>query len=243
MYNFFVSSNQIREGKIQITGEDYNHIKNVLRMSIGDRIFVVEPEEQKRFEAEVEGFDTEGKFVNCKIIDELPSTEPKINLTIFQGIPKSDKMELIIQKCTELGMSNLYPVEMKYCIGKIKNENKISRWNTIAEAAAKQSKRTIIPKIENSIGFEKMLEMLNNYDLVVTAYEKEAQSKRLKETLKTNPDAKNIAIIIGPEGGISESEVEKLEANGVKMVSLGKRILRTETATIATTAMIMYELD
>jgi 16S rRNA (uracil1498-N3)-methyltransferase len=178
----------------------------------------------------------------CKIIEERESTEPKVEVTLFQGIPKSDKMELIIQKTVEVGINKVYPVEMKFCIGKIKDNKKITRWQTISEAAAKQSKRNIIPTIENPISFKEMAEVLKEYDLALVAYENEEKTN-IKEVLQQNPDAKKIAIIIGPEGGISKEEVESLVSNGTKEVSLGKRILRTETASISMLSMIMYQYD
>ena len=151
-------------------------------------------------------------------------------------------MELIIQKNVEIGINKIYPVEMKFCIGKIKDNKKITRWQTIAEAAAKQSKRNIIPTIENPISFKEMTEVLKEYDLALVAYENEEKTN-IKEVLQQNPDAKKLAIIIGPEGGISKEEVENLVSNGAKEVSLGKRILRTETASISMLSMIMYQYD
>jgi len=241
MHNFFVDKSQITGNKIKIVGDDYNHIKNVLRMNSGDKFFVSEMNEEKRYIVAIDKI-LENE-VECLIVEEVNSTEPSVNLTIFQGIPKADKMELIIQKCTELGISTLYPVEMKYCIGKIKNERKIDRWNMIAESAAKQSKRTIIPNIKEAISFKEMIELLKQYDLAIIAYENEKINQTLKEVLIENKNAQNIAIVIGPEGGIAKEEADQLIVNGVQTATLGKRILRTETAAIATTAMIMYEYD
>jgi 16S rRNA (uracil1498-N3)-methyltransferase len=178
----------------------------------------------------------------CEIIEKRESTEPAVEVTLFQGIPKSYKMELVIQKTVEVGINKIYPVEMKFCIGKIKDNKKITRWQTIAEAAAKQSKRNIIPTIENPISFKVMAEVIKEYDLTLVAYENEEKTN-IKEVLQQNPDAKKIAIIIGPEGGISKEEVESLVSNGTKEVSLGKRILRTETASISMLSMIMYQYD
>lgn len=240
MYNFFVERDQFYNHTVDIKDENFNHIKNVLRMKIDDELIVSCKETGNSFLCKISEIG-DNKIV-CKIIEERESTEPKVEVTLFQGIPKSDKMELIIQKTVEVGINKIYPVEMKFCIGKIKDNKKITRWQTIAEAAAKQSKRNIIPTIENPISFKEMAEVLKEYDLALVAYENEEKTN-IKEVLQQNPDAKKIAIIIGPEGGISKEEVESLVSNGTKEVSLGKRILRTETASISMLSMIMYQYD
>jgi 16S rRNA (uracil1498-N3)-methyltransferase len=240
MYNFFVERDQFYNHTVDIKDENFNHIKNVLRMKIDDELIVSCKETGNSFLCTISEIG-DNKIV-CKIIEERESTEPKVEVTLFQGIPKSDKMELIIQKTVEVGINKIYPVEMKFCIGKVKDNKKITRWQTISEAAAKQSKRNIIPTIENPISFKEMAEVLKEYDLALVAYENEEKTN-IKEVLQQNPDAKKIAIIIGPEGGISKEEVESLVSNGTKEVSLGKRILRTETASISMLSMIMYQYD
>ena len=240
MYNFFVERDQFYNHTVDIKDENFNHIKNVLRMKIDDELIVSCKETGNSFLCKISEIG-ENKIV-CKIVEERESTEPAVEVSLFQGIPKSDKMELIIQKNVEIGINKIYPVEMKFCIGKIKDNKKITRWQTIAEAAAKQSKRNIIPTIENSISFKEMTEVLKEYDLALVAYENEEKTN-IKEVLQQNPDAKKLAIIIGPEGGISKEEVENLVSNGAKEVSLGKRILRTETASISMLSMIMYQYD
>ena len=240
MYNFFIENDQFYNNSVDIKDENFNHIKNVLRMKINDELIVSNKEKGNSFLCKISEIG-ENRIV-CSIIEERESTEPIIEVSLFQGIPKSDKMELIIQKNVEIGINKIYPVEMKFCIGKIKDNKKITRWQTIAEAAAKQSKRNIIPTIENPISFKEMAEVLKEYDLALVAYENEEKTN-IKEVLQQNPDAKKIAIIIGPEGGISKEEVESLVSNGSKEVSLGKRILRTETASISMLSMIMYQYD
>ena len=240
MYNFFVENDQFYNDLVDIKDENFNHIKNVLRMKIDDELIVSSKEKGNSFLCKISEIG-DNKIV-CNIIEERESTEPVVEVSLFQGIPKSDKMELIIQKNVEIGINKIYPVEMKFCIGKIKDNKKITRWQTIAEAAAKQSKRNIIPTIENPISFKEMAEILKEYDLALIAYENEEKTN-IKEVLQQNPDAKKIAIIIGPEGGISKEEVESLVQNGAKEVSLGKRILRTETASISMLSMIMYQYD
>ena len=240
MYNFFVENDQFYNDLVDIKDENFNHIKNVLRMKIDDELIVSNKEKGNSFLCKISEIG-DNKIV-CNIIEERESTEPVVEVSLFQGIPKSDKMELIIQKNVEIGINKIYPVEMKFCIGKIKDNKKITRWQTIAEAAAKQSKRNIIPTIENPISFKEMAEILKEYDLALIAYENEEKTN-IKKVLQQNPDAKKIAIIIGPEGGISKEEVDNLVSNGANEVSLGKRILRTETASISMLSMIMYQYD
>lgn len=241
MYNFFVESEQIENNKVIINGDDYNHISNVLRMKINDKFYVCNKDNAKSYLVQIETIEKQN--VECKIISEVESTEPAAKITLFQGIPKSDKMETIIQKSVELGVTAIVPVAMKNCIGKIKDENKkIARWKSISEAAAKQSKRNIIPKIENQINDKELEERIKDYELVLMAYENE-KNLNLRKVLNENKNAKNIAIIIGAEGGIDQSEAEKFEEAGAVLCSIGKRILRCETAPLVMLSMIMYEFE
>ena len=239
MYNFFVENNNITADKAIIT-EDYNHLVNVLRKTIGDKIYVCNKENGKSYLVEIsEITKTE---VICNILEENISTESNLDITVFQGLPKAEKMETIIQKCTELGANRFVPVNMKYCISKLKDDKKIDRWQKIAEVAAKQSKRNIIPKVENLITMTQLEKEISEYDLVLIAYENERKTN-IKEVIKQNPNVAKIGIIIGPEGGISIEEVKKLEELGAKTVGLGKRILRTETAPITMISMLIYEYE
>ena len=241
MYNFFVDDSQINENNVIIVGEDYKHISKVLRMSVNEKISICVKQTEERFLAEITDIDNEK--VMCKIIEKFQSNETNINVTIYQGIPKSDKMEYIIQKSVELGAKTIVPVEMKNCIAKIKDpDKKITRWQAISEASAKQSKRNIIPKITYPINMIEMCSGFHNYDLVLVAYENE-KDIGIKEIFKKYKNAKDIAIIIGPEGGLTENEVKQVENKGGISVSLGKRILRTETASLALLSMIMYEFE
>ena len=241
MYNFFVNSNDINDNFAKISGEDYNHIRNVLRMKIGTKILINDKEKSNSYLAEIQ--EIGAKEIICKVIEKMASNEMSVNVTLFQGIPKSDKMEYIIQKSVELGVSEIVPTEMKNCVAKINNEeNKLTRWNKISETAAKQSKRSIIPKVESKISFDDLLNRIKEFDLVIVAYENEKHTS-LKDVLQNCKGVKNIAIIIGPEGGIDTKELKLLEDNGVQVASLGKRILRTETAPIAMLSMILYEYE
>lgn len=242
MHKFFVEDYQIDDRQVIIDSEDYNHIVNVLRMKKGDKILVTNKKSQNTYNCEIKEINADK--VICNIIDEEnKNIEMNVQVDIFQGLPKSDKMEYIIQKCVELGVHKIVPVNMKYCVAKIKDEEKKNiRWNKISEVAAKQSKRNSIPKVENSINMTQLYDEIKKYDLVIVAYENE-DNITLKDILKSEENPKNIAIIIGPEGGISFDEVENLTKSGAKKASLGNRILRTETAPIAVLSMIVYEYD
>lgn len=247
MPKFFVRDDQINDNKIYIVGEDVNHISNVLRMKVGDEFQVCNSDTTENYNVEIKSFEKE-KII-CSIINKMKSeAESDINLKIFQGIPKSDKMELIIQKSTELGIKELIPVDMERCVSKISGKDekkKIDRWQKISEVAAKQSGRDMIPKIHNVIKINDIVKVISDFDMMIVPYEKaEGYSfkdaiKEIKEYDKSNI---NIGIVIGPEGGFEPSEVEQLREAGAKIVTLGKRILRTETVALAMSSVIMYEL-
>lgn len=247
MPKFFVRDDQINDNKIDIVGEDVNHISNVLRMKVGDEFQVCNSDTTENYNVEIKSFEKE-KII-CSIVNKMKSeAESDINLKIFQGIPKSDKMELIIQKSTELGIKELIPVDMERCVSKISGKDekkKIDRWQKISEVAAKQSGRDMIPKIHNVIKINDIVKVISDFDMMIVPYEKaEGYSfkdaiEEIKEYDKSNI---NIGIVIGPEGGFEPSEIEQLREAGAKIVTLGKRILRTETVALAMSSVIMYEL-
>lgn len=247
MPKFFVRDDQINDNKVDIIGEDVNHISNVLRMKVGDEFQVCNSDTTENYNVEIKSFEKE-KII-CSIINKMKSeAESDINLKIFQGIPKSDKMELIIQKSTELGIKELIPVDMERCVSKISGKDekkKIDRWQKISEVAAKQSGRDMIPKIHNVIKINDIVKVISDFDMMIVPYEKaEGYSfkdaiEEIKEYDKSNI---NIGIVIGPEGGFEHSEIEQLREAGAKIVTLGKRILRTETVALAMSSVIMYEL-
>ena len=242
MHKFFVEDNQIKDNKIKIINNDYNHIVNVLRMKKEDNILITNKNTLETYNCKIEQINE--REVLCNIISvENKEVEMNVKVDIFQGLPKADKMEYIIQKCVELGVRKIVPVNMKYCIAKIKDEDKKNiRWNTISEVASKQCKRNLIPKIEKSINMTNLYNEIKNYDLAIVAYENE-DNTTIKNVLQENKNVKSIAVIIGPEGGISSDEIESLKNLGVKIVSLGNRILRTETASIVALSMIVYEFE
>lgn len=242
MHKFFVEDNQIKDNKIKIINNDYNHIVNVLRMKKEDNILITNKNILETYNCKIEQINS--SEVVCNIISvENKEVEMNVKVDIFQGLPKADKMEYIIQKCVELGVHKIVPVNMKYCVAKIKDEDKKNiRWNTISEVAAKQCKRNLIPKIEKSINMPNLYNEIKNYDLAIVAYENE-DNTTIKNVLQENKNVKSIAVIIGPEGGISSDEIDCLKNLGVKIVSLGNRILRTETASIVALSMIVYEFE
>ena len=247
MRKFFVKENQINNELITILDEDVNHIKNVLRLNVGENLQICDIDSSKNYICEI--LELTAKSVTCKILEEIQSiAEGNVELHIFQGLPKADKMELIIQKGTELGVSEFVPVSFKRSIVKISpkdEKKKIDRWNKISEVAAKQSKRDIIPKVRNVESMKNVCNEIKNYDIVLLAYELEENNYIKNELLKIKNTKENykIAVIIGPEGGIEKEEVEVLENAGAKVISLGKRILRTETVALQVSSIIMYELE
>lgn len=245
MPKFFVKNNQIENDKITIIGTDVNHIANVLRLKINDQIKICNEETAQNYIAKITKINKED--VECKIVEKIASnTEATVHITIFQGLPKADKMELIIQKCTELGVKEITPVQMKRCVTKLDEKSsskKIERWQKIAEVAAKQSGRDAICKINNVINIKNICNICQNYDIVLVPYENE-ENISLKDVIKDLPqNIKKIGIVIGPEGGFEEQEIEILRQSNCKIVTLGERILRTETVAIAVSSVILYELS
>ena len=251
MPKFFVNNEQINDDIIVIKGQDVNHISKVLRAKIGDELQICNSYNGKNFLCDIEKIDeTE---IYCKIIEELTeSIESNIKVTIFQGLPKADKMEYIIQKSVELGVYDIVPVEMKRCVVKLTDKDKvkkIDRWQKISEVAAKQCGRDIIPKINNVENIKNICNLIKSYDIVLVAYENEkensikSQLQEFKEHInKDNSDVK-IGVVIGPEGGLEQADVEELEKCGAKIITLGKRILRTETVSLNILSVLMYELE
>ena len=239
MYNFFVENTAKKDGRYFIAGADYNHIKNVLRMNMGEQFLVSCEGVSDLCELESIEIDT----VVAKIIKpNYQSTNLPINIHLFQGLPKSDKLELIIQKAVELGVATVTPVSMKRSIVKIddkKKKSKRERWQAIAEAAAKQSKRTAVPEVCDILSYKEFIARAKELDLLLVPYECADGMSATKTALSEIKSGMNVGIIIGPEGGFEQKEIEDaLEISG-KVISLGSRILRTETAAITTIAMCM----
>jgi 16S rRNA (uracil1498-N3)-methyltransferase len=248
MPKFFVKTEQLNDNKITILGEDVIHIKNVLRLKVDDNIKICNLETSINYTCGISKINSDN--IECIIFNETSSNcESNVQISIFQGLPKADKMELIIQKSVELGAYEIIPIEMKRCVVKFdeKTKNKkIERWQKISEVAAKQSGRDIVPKVNDIINVKNVCNLIQNYDIVLLAYENEQINTLKDELLKIKNKISNkinIGIIIGPEGGIDKEEVELLKNSGAKVITLGKRILRTETVALVMTSVIMYELE
>lgn len=217
MPKFFVNQEQLDEEKIKIIGNDVNHIKNVLREKVGDKLTICNTYNRKDYVCEILKIDEE--YIECEIKEELENNvESNIKVTIMQGLPKADKMELIIQKSVELGVYDITPIEMKRCVVKLNEKDKqkkIQRWQKISEVAAKQCGRNIIPNINSIINIKNICNSIKEYDIVLVAYENEKEVtikqelKKIKE--KYNNKEIRIAVIIGPEGGITPEEVTLLQ--------------------------------
>ena len=252
MSKFFVKTEQINNNDIVIIGDDVNHIINVLRMKKTDEIQICNQDTGDNYNAEIVNYSK--NEVECKIISKInETTESNVHITLFQGIPKFEKMELIIQKNTEVGIKSIVPVIMERTVVKLDEKiasKKLERWQKIAEIAAKQSMRDIIPQIGN---ITKLKDIdTTEFDAVLVAYENEEHNmlktelQKLERKIKSNNSSEqqyNIAIVIGPEGGISEKELVMLAEKNAKFVSLGKRILRTETVALNILSIIRYELE
>ena len=243
MFNFFADIENKQNSHYIIDGTDYNHIKNVLRMEIGDTCLI--SCDGKSDLCRIDAFldDT----VSLEIIEEdYTDTELPVKIYLFQGLPKGDKMEYIIQKCVELGVYGIVPAEMKHCIVKLdskKAKSKQSRWQSIAESAAKQSKRNIIPEVLDVSSFDKALDFAKTLDLILVPYENKEGMSATAEALSQLENVKSVGVFIGPEGGFEKAEIEKALQNNAKIISLGKRILRTETAAVTAVGMCMLQIE
>lgn len=244
MYHFFVDEGQINEDTITIEGTDVNHIKNVLRMKEKEKLLISNGTD-KDFLCEILSISSQS--VLCKIIDvDLEGTELPSKIYLFQGLPKSDKMELIIQKAVELGVHEIIPVDTKRSVVKLdekKADNKIKRWQQISLSAAKQSKRIIIPNIHKIMSFKEALEYASDFEYNLIPYENAKGMEDTKKAIEAIKPYTSIGIFIGPEGGFDEAEISLAISNGVLPVTLGKRILRTETAGLAVLSVIMFHLE
>lgn len=244
MYHFFVEPDQIEEERITILGEDVNHIGNVLRMKPGEKVLISAEGEMDRL-CGIE--EIRRDEVICRILEvRKENNELPARIHLYQGLPKSDKMELIIQKAVELGAYRIVPVSTKNTVVKLdakKAESKVKRWNAIALAAAKQSKRSVIPEVAPVISFGQALEEVNGFDLKLIPYENADGMAKTRELLGKAAPGQDIAVFIGPEGGFDPGEIEKAKDAGTEPVTLGKRILRTETAGLCILSALMMQLD
>ena len=241
MPKFFFQKNDIIRGQVQPFGEDEKHIKTVLRAREGEEITLCDGE----------GMDYQCRIASLErgvLLDilskEVCETEPKVKITLYQGLPKADKMELIIQKCVELGVDRIVAVSTERAIVKLdkKESKKLERWQKIAEAAAKQSGRGKIPEIgQQVLKFKEAVAEAKELDGAIIPYERE-QETGIRQFVQ-NFKGESVGVFIGPEGGFADEEIALAQENGITPITLGKRILRTETAGMTTTAILLYELD
>ena len=244
MHRFFVEPSQIGEKEIVITGPDVNHIRNVLRMRAGEELLAADGQgsEYRCILRELQ--DSEIRAEICRKLSG--SAELSSRITLFQGLPKSDKMDLILQKCVELGVFRIVPVTTKRTVVKLdakKEESRRKRWTAVSESAAKQSGRGIIPEISGVQSFREAVEEAGELDVCLIPYEKAENMARTREILSGIPAGASIGVFIGPEGGFEEEEVREAMAAGARPITLGRRILRTETAGMAVLAMLGYLLE
>ena len=251
MYHFFVEPSQISDKSVIVTGEDVNHIKNVIRLKVGDEISISNGIDGRDYSCGIASMTDTEILCELRFIKE-DGVELPSKVYLFQGLPKGDKMEFIIQKLVELGVYEIIPVAMKRCVVRLddkKAKSKIARWQGISEAAAKQSKRGVVPQIHDVMSYQSALEYAQTMDVKLVPYEMEqtldgasgmAGTKQIIEGLRPG---QSVAVFIGPEGGFEESEIQSAIDAGMKPITLGKRILRTETAGMTVMAWLMYQLE
>ena len=244
MYQFFVEDEQIANDLVIIEGSDVNHIRNVLRMKCGEKVRISSTS-GRNFFGTIDRI-AENVVEVCITEETALDTELPCRICLFQGLPKSDKMELIIQKAVELGAFQVIPVSMKRCVVKLdekKADAKIKRWQGIAEAAAKQSKRGVIPTVAPVMSYVQAVKTASEMDLKLVPYELAEGMPQTKQLIESARPGQQIAIFIGPEGGFDPEEIRLATEAGIQPITLGKRILRTETAGFTTIAWLMYQLE
>lgn len=246
MQRFFVEPHQIDEEahQIHITGSDVNHISNVLRMKTGEELWISDGSKYE-YRCTIESFEPDEVLLHI-VYSQEPEYELPCRIYLFQALPKADKMELIIQKAVELGAYEIIPVETKRCVVKLdgrKSAKKTARWQQIAESAAKQSKRMLIPNVHEVLTFREALKYAESMDVRLVPYELARGMQETKEILAGIEPGQSVGIFIGPEGGFEEKEIEAAIEGGAKPITLGRRILRTETAGLAILSVLMFQLE
>lgn len=245
MYRFYIEQNQIHDDYITIEGSDVNHIKNVLRMKVGEAMILCDGQGTD-YHCTIDTLSND--FIQAKVVEvEDTQTELPAKIYLFQGLPKKDKMELIIQKAVELGVYQIVPVMMKRSVVKLddkkKEQKKLERWQSIATSAAKQSGRGIIPEVVPVMSYKEAIAMAKEMDYKVLPFEHAEGMEETKKIIKEVQGKKTVAVFIGPEGGFEDDEVAYAMESGIKSITLGKRILRTETAGLTILSVLMFELE
>ncbi len=243
MHRFYCTESDIYEDRIIITGNDVNHIKNVLRMKPGERV-VVNDSNNMDYQCVISEVDSDEIILTIEDMNASFAELP-LKMYLFQALPKLDKMELIIQKAVELGVHEVIPVATKRCVVKLddkKEKKKLERWQMIAESAAKQSMRGIIPKVHAPLSFKEAVQYASELSYNIIPYELYEGMEASREIMDTASKQESVGIFIGPEGGFSEAEIELANEHGIKTVSLGNRILRTETAGLCVLSILMFKI-
>ena len=243
MTRIFAEPGQIREGSVHVAGAELNHIRNVLRMRPGEQLSVSDGSGHV-YLCEIAALEKEEAVL--KILEEQRLNELGSKLVLFQGLPKGDKLELIIQKAVELGAACIVPVKMKRCIVKWdekKAESRLKRYRAIAESAAEQSQRDIVPEISPCLSLKEALALAKTLDHILVPYERAEGMEESRRVIRSIRPGESAGIFIGPEGGFEEEEVREIVAAGGHAVTLGRRILRTETAGLAALSVLMFELE
>ena len=244
MQHFFVSPQQVKEEKIYVEGSDVNHIKNVLRMKLGEKL-TVNDGEGWQYLCEVESYEADMAVLHI-VEKSKAETELASRIYLFQGLPKQDKMELIVQKAVELGAYKVIPVSTKRAVVKLdakKAGKKVERWQQIAVSAAKQAGRGIVPTVGEVCTYAQALKMAEELDVVLIPYELAEGIEETKKIIAGIRPGQSVGVFIGPEGGFEEEEVKLAMEAGAKPVTLGRRILRTETAGLTTLSLLMFHLE
>ncbi len=245
MYQFFMEPSQIQDKKVIITGSDVNHIKNVLRLKPGEEIAVRNGVDGREYRCGIEEFAQDQAICSLRFVKE-EGVELPSKVYLFQGLPKADKMELIVQKAVELGVYEVIPLAVKRCVVKLdekKARAKANRWQGIAEAAAKQSKRGVVPVVKEPMTMKEAAAYARGMDVKLIPYELAEDMAHTKKVIESIRPGESVAVFIGPEGGFEEGEVAEAIAAGIEPITLGKRILRTETAGLAVLSWLMYHLE
>ena len=245
MHHFFVEPSQIQGNHIFIDGPDVNHIRNVLRMNPGEEVNVTDGSGEKVYRCAIASIGEDKVELNIMWAQEKGMELPS-KIYLFQGLPKSDKMELIIQKAVELGVYEIIPMATARAVVKLDQKKaaaKVKRWQAISESAAKQSKRLLIPEVKEPVKFSEALKLASDLDVRLIPYELAEGMDGTRRIIQSVKPGQSVAVFIGPEGGLEEAEVELAKEAGFQAITLGRRILRTETAGMTVLSILMYQLE
>lgn len=246
MLHLFADPSDVQNELLTITGPEVNHIRNVMRLKPGEEISVSIGGDGKEYRYGIESYTEDSVLCRLRFVKDK-EVELPVKVLLFQGLPKADKMDLIVQKAVELGAAEIIPVSMERCVVKLdagKAAKKTARWQTIAESAASQSRRSIIPRVLAPMSMREAVEYAKEQTEVrVIPYELQEDDGSVKQYLESLKEGQSVSIFIGPEGGFAPGEVELAKEAGIRPISLGRRILRTETAGLAILSWLIYILE